>query len=219
MFETGDPSVGGGRSRAYKIIGELVVEPERVMRVEHPHWWLIILPIFYTGIAAGIFAGAALSGSQLFLLGAAVLMAGVLIYSLIEGLKWYAEVLIVTDRRVILSRGVLARNTSDIPLKHINDVSTKQGVVGRLLHFGQLRIESANTRGREFVTFIPNPMEIKQLLSRLATVETKALSDPTSWLSELERAALLYNAGFLTDTEFAAAKRRLLNLEPDPGVR
>ncbi len=219
MFETRIPSVNRGRPRAYKIIGELVVPPEQVQQVEHPHWWLIILPVVLSSIAAGIFIVTAFLGSELFFVGAGVLLAVALAYSTVVALEWYVEVLIVTDRRVILSRGLFARKTSDIPLKHINDVSTKQGIAGRLLHFGQLRIESANTRGREFVTFIPNPMEIKQLLSRLMSADAKPSADPGGWIGELERVSLLFKAGFLTESEFAAAKRKLLELAPDQGVR
>jgi len=130
----------------------------------------------------------------------------------------------VTDRRVRFSRGVLLRRTSEIPLRHVNDITTEQGIIGRLLHFGRLRIDSGNALGDELVTFIPNPVRLRQLLAGLEDRQRFGgippvvnAGDGSDRLSRLERLAILHAGGFLSQQEFEQAKASLLReTEDDP---
>ncbi|MHB8191135.1 MAG: PH domain-containing protein [Ferrimicrobium sp.] len=202
--------------RTDRLIGQLVDPPERVVAVIHPHWWLIITPagVMLVGVVISIVLST--FGIALLNWAALVVIAIALLHMGLEALKWYFEVLFITDRRVMLSRGVLLRHTSEIPLKHVNDITTTQGILGRIFHFGQLRIESANANGQELATFVPNPVKIRQLLSNLSLgMESEA---PTSSgggdaLTRLERLSLLYLNGLLTSVEYEQAKKVVLGQE------
>jgi uncharacterized membrane protein YdbT with pleckstrin-like domain len=58
-------------------------------------------------------------------------------------LTWRAATITVTDQRVILEEGVLVRNSTVIPLNRVQDVSTRQAVLGRILDYGTLTIDTA----------------------------------------------------------------------------
>jgi uncharacterized membrane protein YdbT with pleckstrin-like domain len=71
-------------------------------------------------------------------------------------LEWWREVITVTDRRFVIDSGVIATKNSMIPLNRVTDMSFQHTVVGRLLGYGTLRLESAGQRhGMEKIDYLP----------------------------------------------------------------
>ncbi len=202
--------------RTQRMLGAMVDPGERVVAVVHPHWWLVLGPIS-TFVATCIIA-IVLTTFNLALLSLTglVILALAAINLIFRGLQWYFELLVITDRRVRFSRGVLLRRTSEIPLRHVNDITTEQGIIGRILHFGRLHIDSGNALGDELVTFVPNPVRLRQLLTSLGDADRPELSASgtnntnADSLSRLERLSILRAGGFLSDSEFEQAKTSLL---------
>jgi membrane protein YdbS with pleckstrin-like domain len=58
-------------------------------------------------------------------------------------LEWDTGTLTITDQRVILEGGVLRRSSKVIPLDRVQDVTTTQGLIGRILDFGSIEIDTA----------------------------------------------------------------------------
>jgi membrane protein YdbS with pleckstrin-like domain len=218
------PSLGQLSGRTQRVVGAMLDPDERLVAVIHPHWWLVLGPAA-TFVAASVIAIVltTFNYALLSLLGLIILAVAV-INMVFRGLQWYVEMLVVTDRRVRFSRGVLLRRTSEIPLRHVNDITTEQGIIGRLLHFGRLRIDSGNALGDELVTFIPNPVRLRQLLAGLEDRQRFGgippvvnAGDGSDRLSRLERLAILHAGGFLSQQEFEQAKASLLReTEDDP---
>jgi membrane protein YdbS with pleckstrin-like domain len=218
------PSLGQLSGRTQRVVGAMLDPDERLVAVIHPHWWLVLGPAA-TFVAASVIAIllTTFNYALLSLLGLIILAVAV-INMVFRGLQWYVEMLVVTDRRVRFSRGVLLRRTSEIPLRHVNDITTEQGIIGRLLHFGRLRIDSGNALGDELVTFIPNPVRLRQLLAGLEDRQRFGgippvvnAGDGSDRLSRLERLAILHAGGFLSQQEFEQAKASLLReTEDDP---
>ncbi len=65
-------------------------------------------------------------------------------FVLVAFLRWYSTQYVFTNRRVITRQGILTRQGRDMPLSKINNVSFEVSVMGRILNYGTLRIESAN---------------------------------------------------------------------------
>ena len=65
-------------------------------------------------------------------------------FVLVAFLRWYTTQYVFTNRRVITRRGMVTRQGRDMPLSKINNVSFEVSVMGRILNYGTLRIESAN---------------------------------------------------------------------------
>jgi len=62
-----------------------------------------------------------------------------------------AKQLMVTNRRVIWRSGVFGKSERSIPLSRVTDVSVNYGLMGRMLGYGNVRIESAGGPGTEIV--------------------------------------------------------------------
>lgn len=67
----------------------------------------------------------------------------------------------VTNKRVILKKGIIGRRTDEMKLKSIETVELDQGIIGRIFGFGTIR---ATGRGVSDVVFkgIDDPMAVKR---------------------------------------------------------
>lgn len=67
----------------------------------------------------------------------------------------------VTNKRVILKRGIISRNTEEMKLQSIETVEIEQGIGGRMFGYGTVKITG---RGISDVTFkgIDDPMQVKR---------------------------------------------------------
>lgn len=166
----------------------------------------------------------------------AVVMVGWLLLPL---LHWYFTHFILTDRKLILSSGVLNKQFKVIPLDQVNDISGSQNVWERVFNYGDLVIESAGEFGQQPFTNIGNPREVRALilerrnafLQRRAAgtsfpVSPSAVSEPAppgavtaasapatldlELVEGLRKLDELRRSGALTEEEFERAKKELL---------
>jgi uncharacterized membrane protein YdbT with pleckstrin-like domain len=72
-------------------------------------------------------------------------------------LVWRAASLTVTDQRVIFEEGLLIRTSKVIPLDRVQDVSTRQNIVGRVLGYGDLEVDTAGSIANDVFTYLPSP--------------------------------------------------------------
>ena len=117
---------------------------ERVIYEGNPSWRSII-PFYLKGIAAAVLIALVLrlagtGAFDLFLVVVIVIGATVL-----AGLvKRAATVYTVTDRRLHLSRGVLAKEVEETRLDRVQNVSWTQSPVERLLGIGEVDFDTAS---------------------------------------------------------------------------
>ena len=73
---------------------------------------------------------------------------------------------IVTDKRVILKKGLIGQSTVSADYSKVTDVSVEQGVLGRLvLHTGTIVLDTAGTDDSEVILeWVPNPFEAKNII-------------------------------------------------------
>ncbi|WP_287153664.1 PH domain-containing protein [Candidatus Solincola tengchongensis] len=165
----------------------------------------------------------------------AVVMVGWLLLPL---LRWYFTHFILTDRKLILSSGVLNKQFKVIPLDQVNDISGSQNVWERIFNYGDLVIESAGEFGQQPFTNIGNPREVRALIleRRNAFLQRRAAGAPTAspptvvgpppttegavreasaamdlkLVEGLRKLDELRRSGALTEEEFQRAKKELL---------
>jgi len=207
----------------------LLSEDEHVVREFRPHWRLLVIPAAWTLLFTAVIVATWLfppddqSWAPIFdwavtaLAGAALIRLG--LYPFIQ---WWFTWYVLTDERLITRRGVLARQGLEIPLENINDIRFSQTILERVLHSGDLLIESAGEQGQSRFHDIPEPEEFQSLLYRVredraialqahpgAMAPTEAAA-PDS-MSRLERLAKLFQDGMLTAEEYETKKRALLD--------
>lgn len=139
-------------------------------------------------------------------------------------LEWRYTRFHLTNFRVLMWSGVLARRRSEIPLDRVNTVFVEQRIIDRILRCGDLSIESAGEGGRETFPRCPRPLDVKQAIHRQKHSDRlgasgdagRTSSDADADLaSQLERLATLRDRGELDEWEFSDAKARLLRSSTD----
>ena len=124
----------------------------------HRHWVAAARPLvlaFLLNVAAVALALTAPEpAATRVLLGLGVAFAGGL-WAMAGWIRWDSFRIRLTDRRLILADGLVARTTKIIWLDRIQDIATRQGVAGRFLGYGSLGIETAGSDPAQVVDHLP----------------------------------------------------------------
>ena len=137
------------------------VDEQAVLPLIRKHW--IFLAKGLGGpVVVGMFmfvllvahAGAFLPAAIVLLIAGAV-AAWVLLY-------WMVTTVTVTDERVIITEGVLVRNILVIPLNRVQDVRSRQNLLGLVLGYGSVEIVTAGRIENELVTDLPDPRRLRE---------------------------------------------------------
>lgn len=158
---------------------------EHVVLHLHPHWRAMIAPTFWTVVAAGAVIAAAIflpstawANVLLVVIGAAALIS-FLWLAFWPFLVWRSTHFVFTNERVLLREGVFNRHQRDIPLSRVNDVTSSQTLLDRILGSGTLTVESAGERGQSVLRNIPNVIRVQKVVYELAEAdhERRTVSD------------------------------------------
>jgi membrane protein YdbS with pleckstrin-like domain len=81
---------------------------------------------------------------------------------------WWTEVLVVTDKRFVLTSGVLSTRVVMLPLAKVTDLTYERTSIGRVFGYGTLVVESAG----QFPAFrriehLPEPERVHDAVSEL----------------------------------------------------
>lgn len=190
----------------------MLSDGEEVLRSFRPHWKSLVIPAVWTIL---VIVGLALvprlpDEAWLRLAVIAILLLGLFVVAVIPTLRWWFTQFVLTNERLVLRKGIIARSGVEIPLEVINDVIFSQTVFERLLGFGDLVIESAGEMGQSRFSNIPKPDEFQAELYRVREDRVRALSSTETPSDTLATLARLHADGVLTDEEFAAKKAKLL---------
>jgi uncharacterized membrane protein YdbT with pleckstrin-like domain len=124
---------------------------------------------------------------------------------------------VLTTERIVVRDGILSRGGTEIPLENINNILFNQNVLERLLGYGDVLIESAGSQGQSRLTDIPDPEEFQSQLYRVReqrSIQLKGSGGPATNANDpvtrLQGLAELHERGALSDAEFEAQKRKLL---------
>lgn len=150
-----------------------LAQDERIVLDLHPHWKALVAPVIILLLTCAVsgFGLAAVpegdwQGRARVAVGAAA--AGVLLaWVVVPVLRWRTTHFVVTDRRVLMRSGVLARQGRDVPLSRINDITFSHTVLERVLGCGTLVIESAGERGQVTLADIPRVEEVQRTVYEL----------------------------------------------------
>jgi uncharacterized membrane protein YdbT with pleckstrin-like domain len=200
---------------------KLLNDHETVALDLHPHWW------FYTKALLGVAA------SIIFAIVVKVVTEGrletVLLWLAIAGIAvsvgwlvrryaiWSTTNFVITSDRVIYRSGVIRKSGIEIPLERVNNVSSQQGVFERMLGAGDLLIESGGESGQQRFTDIKNPSRVQNLIHAQREANNSRMfgggrtAPPGGDVAgQLEKLEGMLERGTLTQAEFDAQKRRLL---------
>ena len=138
---------------------------ERPLLVARQHWSVVAPPLgaalaaLVIGIVILVLIPAAIAG---FGTGGVKLTAGIVLGVFAFGwaglvyLRWRFQKYTLTDRRIVLERGVLSRLTESISLDRIQNTVIRRPLGDRVIGAGHIDIESAGRDGTETLHRIPD---------------------------------------------------------------
>ncbi|GAA3991764.1 PH domain-containing protein [Allokutzneria multivorans] len=150
---------------------DLLSEDEQVVVHKHPHWKMLIFPVFVllVVVGGGIYLATLVQQTEWAMIGqiAIAVVGGILLIWLVLApfVRWRTTHFVVTTHRLMVQEGVLKRTGIDIPMSRINSVRSVRGLTDRLLGCGTLIVESASDEPLEFDD-IPRVEYVRTMLYR-----------------------------------------------------
>jgi uncharacterized membrane protein YdbT with pleckstrin-like domain len=127
---------------------DVLTDEEEVVLHLHPHWKTAAGPVLLLLLALGatIVAWVMLPQNDGGLLGFGVVAAIMLYYAVRYAIRplvtWRCTHYVLTDERILLQDGVIARERRDLPLNRVNDHALNQSLLDRLFGAGTLTVDS-----------------------------------------------------------------------------
>ena len=156
---------------------KLLHDGEKVVVDVRAHWTgfaraAVVLAAALVGLSA--LAGA--DAPELLQLLAAVATLVALGRFVLAYARWASTTLAVTDERLVHRHGVLSKEIVEIPLDRVSAVACRRSVLGRLLRYGDLVVDSGGDDRHRRQRFgpIPRPEAVLHALSRLLRPATLA---------------------------------------------
>ncbi len=187
---------------------------ENLIFLVHQHYLVLARPLIINIAALGILIAISLKLDRPWFL---FFFLAPLCYLLWEILVRSRREYIVTNRRVVKQEGVLSISSFDAPLDKINNVFHEQSLLGRMLRYGDVGLETASEQGTTMFYSIPNPVEFKNSIVHnrevyMTSPRTPDAASPGGDIPRLiENLASLRERNIITEQEFEAKKRELLD--------
>ena len=135
---------------------------ETLVSKSHQHWVVLVKPLLVPillVVAAIAYDFIPQVANALYV--SLAVFAVSLLWLIVVYIRWRSRGFTVTDRRVLLDTGVFSRSSKVIALDRVQDISTNQSIVGRMLNYGRIEIDSAGVGGAEILNSIPNPQKFR----------------------------------------------------------
>ncbi len=84
----------------------------------------------------------------------------------------------VTTKKAVRKEGIIARKTEELLLSEIETVEVKQGILGRILGYGNVQLTGADSSSLIFHT-LPDPMKIKRNIESLLNNQQSTKAQPS----------------------------------------
>jgi uncharacterized membrane protein YdbT with pleckstrin-like domain len=140
---------------------------EKIVLQGHPSW-RSIMALYLKGLLAAAVLGVIASLIDSTSLGITVAVVVFVITVLIGFIKRVAITYTVTNRRIHIKRGIIARSTQEAKLSRVQNVNTRQSVIERMLQVGTVDFDTAGSGESE------------------ANFAFEGVNDPTKMAHEIE---------------------------------
>jgi len=140
---------------------------EMVIFEGHP-CWRFLFRFYFLGVIESVvlffILGLMMSKIYAFLI-AVVFLVGVFVIGFVRRIFTMYK---ITNRRIWISRGIVARSTQEARMDRVQNVSTDQGVIERIMRFGDVDFDTAGHDAEGDFVFhgVADPQEVVQAVDR-----------------------------------------------------
>ena len=151
---------------------EVLTDEEEVVLHLHPHWKAAVRPglLVLLALAVTIVAWVMLPQNSGGLIGFGVVALIMLYYGIRYGVAplviWRCTHYVLTDERLLLQDGVIARERRDLPLNRVNDHVLTQSLLDRLFGSGTLTVDSIGDQAAVLAA-VPHAQHVQTMLYEL----------------------------------------------------
>jgi uncharacterized membrane protein YdbT with pleckstrin-like domain len=140
---------------------------ENLVLKHHPHWITLVnslvVPVVLLVVAiVADFTVLTSSGvpnlPALVTLGAVALA---LLWFIVVWIRWRSITYTLTDQRITIQSGVFSRQEKIVPIDRVQDCSTRQSLLGRVLAYGRVEVDAAGAQGAEVLDHLPQPGDFR----------------------------------------------------------
>jgi len=146
-----------------------LLRTERPVITTRRHWIVVAEPTLTSaaGVALATWAADAVGDSFPLLVNVLLLAMVALLARLVwKFIEYRREWFVVTDKRMLLTYGLLTRKVAIMPLRRVTDLSYYVSVPGRVLGYGEFVVESAGQeQALSKVDYLPRSQELFRVLS------------------------------------------------------
>ena len=137
---------------------------EQILFETHKHWYVLIIPLLFALILifSSIYFFTNLNPLRWWYF---TFPFVAVIYFVFKYYSWKFDLWVVTNYRVIDEFGVFSINSKESPIDKINNVSYQQSLLGRIMGFGDVQIQTAAEMGETSYSNISRPQKLKEALS------------------------------------------------------
>lgn len=103
---------------------------------------------------------------------------GMVVRLAVQMADWWDDILMITDERIMNVTGLIASRMKDTPLSKITDRDIQHTLIGNLLGYGTIIIESAGHKSMQRLRYVPQPMTVYEAIVKLTS--NKGLPAPAA---------------------------------------
>lgn len=150
-----------GRRVHSRILDRYVLGDERVVVAIRHHWGRMIEPVLT--VVVGLIAASWISANAPIEASALPLVLWWLWFALVlrllwKALEWRNEWFVATDKRLLMTYGLITHKVAMMPLRKVTDMNYARSPLGRVLGYGQFIMESAGQdQAMREINWVPDP--------------------------------------------------------------
>lgn len=137
---------------------------EEIALIARQHWIVLSRPLGLTLFLLGCLVAAWFVDRPWLVPIAGTLFAASGIWLLWKWVEWRCDLWAVTSQRVIDEYGVLGVRIVDSPLDTIHNVTCTQTLLGRLLNYGTLNVQTAAEQGSTTIPHAGSPSDVRETI-------------------------------------------------------
>lgn len=139
-------------------------ENEEVLFTTRPHWYSLVIPFLLASLISIVALILYININYPFLV-LFIVIACSAVFAAYKYFERSLDIWVVTSLRLIDECGVLTVRVKESPLDKINNVSYQQTMLGRLLGFGNVEIQTAAEMGATVYHGLTSPKELSDALT------------------------------------------------------
>ncbi|TMF39237.1 MAG: PH domain-containing protein [Chloroflexi bacterium] len=138
---------------------------ENLVLKDHPHWItlvksLVVPVVLLVVVLVSDFTLVGLDARlRTFLTLGVVALA--LLWLIVVWIRWRSITYTLTDQRITIQAGVFSRQEKIIPIDRVQDCTTRQSLLGRMMGYGRVEVDAAGAQGAEVLDHLPRPGEFR----------------------------------------------------------